>query len=768
MTTLKGGLSLSVFILGLTSMVSQILLLRELITIFYGNELAIGIMLASWLFWVSIGSLAGAKLVISLGLTQLLNAFILPISLFAVSCVTKIIPGYAPGEIIGIFAMMGISFLLLAPVCFIFGISWASACRTATQGKDSPLKIGHIYIYEALGAAAGGFLFNFVLAKWVNPYTSCLILSGLSLVSSLLLFIRPSLKRLAISLLLADIFLILFNYPYEMEHLSRKLRWKPLEVIASKNSIYGNITVTRLKTQVSLFEQGLHLFTTKDILTQEEIAHYPLLQHQNPKRVLLIGGGIGGTLTELLKHPVERVDYCELDPLIIQLSKANLPTEELIPLNDPRVNVHHIDGRLFVKNGQKNTYDIIIVNLPEPFTAQVNRFYSLEFYREADRILSPGGIISFAITSSENYISPEQADVLASIFKTLRSVFPDVKVFPGDTNYFFGSKNIDTLTDDPSLLLARLKKRGIATQYVETYLKFKLSSDRLTYLTTAIKEAKDAKINRDFAPIGYFYDMVLWSAHFSTKAQNVFKALYRINILWLLIPLVMCAIVFSFIIIIKKEKARELPVHISILTTGTSEVVFQLVVILAFQVLYGYVYYKLGLIFASFMAGLVLGSVWINKKMACLKDDYSFYLKSQGAIVLYPLLLPVIFFILGFIGHRISVVGIADVIFTLLPAVAGFIGGLQFPLANKLCISKAPVKTAAILYGLDLLGSCAGALFASSVLLPILGTTQTCVILSLINLVVFWLLSLSSKIASGKASCDFAQSRRSLSHCSGS
>lgn len=749
MTTPKKGLIFSVLTIGFTSTVGQLLLLRELITIFYGNELTIGVMLASWLFWVSIGSLAGTKLSCNLGLILLLNAFILPCALFSTSFITKIIPGYTPGEIIGIFPVVGISFLLLAPACFIVGISWSLACKEAIRHTDSPLQIGRIYIYEAVGAAAGGFLFSFVLAKWVGPYTSCFILSGLNISAAMLLFTPTPLKRAAAvkvwgSLLLVSLSLTLFNYPQIIERLSRELRWKPLEVITSKNSIYGNISVIKFKEKFSLFENGLHLFTTEDILTQEETAHYPLLQHQNPETVLLIGGGLGGTIRELLKHPVERIDYCELDPLIIKLSKAHLPKEELLPLNDPRVNLHYIDGRLFIKKSLKNAYDVIIINLPEPFTAQLNRFYSLEFYKEAKEILSPDGIISFGITSSENYISPEQAQLLASIFKTLKQVFPMVLVFPGDTNYFFGSKDIAQLTDNPSVLTYRLKDRGISTKYIEPYLKFKLSPERLAYIGAAIKESESmAKLNRDFAPIGYFYDMVLWSSHFTTRAQHIFEILYRMNILWFILPIFVCAVLFSFIV--KMKRAKNLAVELSILTTGASELVFQLVVILAFQVLYGYVYYKLGLIFASFMAGLILGSIWINKKMADLKNDYSCYLISQCAIVVYPLLLPSIFYILRCVGNRVTLREFTETIFAFLPAIAGFIGGWQFPLANKLCRTADASKMAGRLYGLDLFGSCVGALFASSILLPVLGIPQTCLILSMVNVSILWLLILSRK-----------------------
>lgn len=726
------------FLIGLTSMVGQILLLRELITIFYGNELSIGIILASWLFWVAIGSWISEWLKTNPGAVLLLNAFFLPLNIF-IARIAGIFLHSTPGEIIGIFHIALYSFAALCPMCLLLGMGWTSACKMATKEKSNPSQIGWVYIIEGCGSVAGGLLFNLLIIKGSHPFLIALILSATNILASYLAFSRPILKSVTVILFILVVISGFSGLPDSLENYSQELRWRPLDLILSKNSIYGNIAVTKWGGQYSLFQNGLHLFTTKDTLTQEEIAHYPLLEHPEPKRVLLIGGGLGGTLDELLKHPVERVDYVEIDPLIIQFAKRYLPAEELTALNDPRVHLHHIDGRLFVKNRLDHTYDVIIINLPEPFTAQLNRFYSLEFYSEIERLLSPDGVISFGVTSSENYISQGQGRLLASIFATLKDIFAEVKVFPGDTNYFFGTKKLGLLTYNPYTLIDRLKERGIGTKYVENYLRWKLTKERIVYLESSIKESRDAKINKDFAPIGYFYDMILWSTHFSSKAQDIFGILYRMNIIWCILPIFISLIVLSFVV--KKERFKDLPVFLSILTTGTSEIVFQIVVILAFQILYGYVYYKVGLILASFMLGLVIGSMFINNKMVNLKNDYLVYLVSQVAIVLYPLILPLIFFLLDALRNVFPPFTI-EVIFILLPSVAGFIGGFQFPLANKICLQNrhSAAKLAGKLYGLDLLGSCVGALFASSILLPILGIMQTCLVLSLLNLSVLSLL----------------------------
>ncbi|GAI11733.1 unnamed protein product, partial [marine sediment metagenome] len=217
-----------------------------------------------------------------------------------------------------------------------------------------------------------------------------------------------------------------------MRQASLDLRWRTYHLLTSQNSIYGNLVVTEKDNTYSFFNNGLYNFTVPDKLTSERIAHFALLEHPEPRKVLLIGGGVSGVLKEILKHPVEKVDYLELDPLMITLAKEYLYSTEEYALDDRRVEVKNIDGRLFVKQ-TSDKYDIVIVNLPQPFTAQINRFYTVEFFKDARKILKEKGILFFGITSSPNYISEEQRNLLVSLNESLKKVFAEVRVIPGDT-----------------------------------------------------------------------------------------------------------------------------------------------------------------------------------------------------------------------------------------------------------------------------------------------------------------------------------------------
>ena len=180
------------------------------------------------------------------------------------------------------------------------------------------------------------------------------------------------------------------------------------------------------------------------------------------------------------------------------------------------------------------------------------------------------------------------------------------------------------------------------------------------------------------------------------------------------------------------------------MTTGFAEINFQIAVIISFQVIYGYVFYKLGIIITSFMVGLAAGGWLISSIMRRITDGMKLFRWTQASICIYPLILPVVFFFLsGTRSATLSWLG-ANVIFAFLPAVAGFIGGFQFPLAGKICLEGGgePGRVAGLSNGLDLVGACCGALVAAAFLVPILGIFGSCLLVAVINVTVLSVLLL--------------------------
>jgi spermidine synthase len=714
-------------LIGISSIIAQIVILRELLVFFSGNELSIGIILANWLFWTTIGSWLGGKLssriqqpINVLAFSEIFLSFFLLATIIALRSIKLFVP-LTSGEILGIMPIWLYSFVLLAGICFVNGFLFVIGCR-AVEGENKRSSegiVGKVYILESLGSAFGGFVCSFLFLRYLNTLQIIFLLIIANLLSAGILCKR--IRLLVYSCLVIILIFIFSGSLIILDQNSRQWQWKKTKILSSRDSIYGNITVTKQGSIYSFYENGLLAFNFPDELSNEESSHLTLLQHPEPKKILFIGGGAGGVINEALKyHSISSIDYIELDPLFIDLAKQFLNNPAL---DNPKVSIYNIDGRRFLDN-TPTLYDVIIVNLPDPNTAQINRFYTKEFFKNVYDHLSDNGVFSIGVTSSENYISPELGDFLRCIHYTLKEIFPAIKVIPGDYCRFIASKNIGFITDDYKVLEKRL---SVDTKYVrDYYLGDKLSAGRLQYLWNELLSKPAKFMNTDFHPVCYYYNITFWSTYFNDLFKNVFQLAGKLK-LWHFSFLLICVLCVPKI---NRNKA----VLLAIMTSGFSEISFQVVTLLAFQVVYGYVYYKLGIIFTSFMVGLALGSFYINRILHDLKNEYALFIKTQIAIVLYPLLLPLIFYFFARF-EKLSYVG-ENIVFTYIPIIAGFIGGFQFPLGNKIYLNnrKDIGSTVGVTYGIDLFGSCIGVFLISAFILPILGIMNTCFVTVIVNL----------------------------------
>jgi len=154
------------------------------------------------------------------------------------------------------------------------------------------------------------------------------------------------------------------------------------DVVVFKSKSYGNVLVLDGVIQVTERDEFAY---------QEMLSHLPLASHPNPKQVLVIGGGDGGVLREIIKHKtVEQVTICEIDKMVIETSKKFLP-DLAVGFNDPRVNVFIGDGYAYMKS-KPGVFDVIIVDSSDP-VGPAETLYQLEFYQYMKAALRPGGII---------------------------------------------------------------------------------------------------------------------------------------------------------------------------------------------------------------------------------------------------------------------------------------------------------------------------------------------------------------------------------------
>ncbi|MGD2246227.1 MAG: fused MFS/spermidine synthase [Candidatus Aminicenantes bacterium] len=690
------------FLLGFLALSFQIFLLREFSAHFYGNEITFGFILAAWLLWGGIGSIVASKM--SFSQTRFIHAYYLVILLFPV-CLTglrfsRFILNILPGEITGIIPMLISSLTLSFCISFPLGILFVFNAHFL-RGN-----LYQVYLLESFGSAFAGLTVYFLLIPFFSNWHGAAIVGGIALLLSLLIFGEKRRSFLPLTILIFLVIFCLLDLP------SQKIYWKPFHLAQSKDTPYGKLQVIQTEEQVSFYNNNLHDFSYPNLASSEESVHFALLQNPEAENILLIGGGAAGSLRQILKYPRARVDYVELDPEIIRFSFRYLPEGEQKILKNERVQIFYQDGRAFLTEIQKK-YDMIILNLPAPATAQINRFYTKEFFLKAKEQLTAQGIFSFRVPSAENYISPELQDFLSSLYYTLKEAFPVVEIVPGDTNIFLASTR--SLSIDSEELSQKIDELDLQNTYVSPQILFsRLNPLRLDRIDEKVSSGEKT-INLDFSPISYFYNSVLWSTQFIGIEKKIFIFFSSLPPFWLLdFPLIIF-VLFLITLWWRKKKTSFFLVPLAVM--GFTTIVVEIIVIISFQTLYGYLYQRIALLLTSFMVGLFLGSLRGKKRK---KFNFIPLLLIQAGFLLLLLL-----FQLTLKLHP------PEIFFFLYLLALGFLGGDLFVVSNHLFLEEK--KDYGLGYGLDLLGSFFGALTASSLLIPLIGLPHLLTYLFLLN-----------------------------------
>src|SRR4030042_2417534 len=272
-------LKVSLFIMGLSGLTAQIILLIELLISFLGNELTLGVILANWLILVAIGSFFIGKSVEKVDkkleffvVFQLVFTIAFPIAIFLCRIFKNILLS-TPEEALGFAPIWYSSFIILLPVSLPYGALFTYGCKLYSQySNEEASSVGKVYLFETIGAITGGLLLSFLLIQYFNSFTIAFLISLLnSLMPIFLLWRRPGSPEVAsqkVLMILSILLALLFAYALlpqtssAIHQLSIRSQWKNLNVIHNENSIYGNITVTKRGEQFTFYNDGVPSITT--------------------------------------------------------------------------------------------------------------------------------------------------------------------------------------------------------------------------------------------------------------------------------------------------------------------------------------------------------------------------------------------------------------------------------------------------------------------------------------------------------------------------
>ena len=218
---------------------------------------------------------------------------------------------------------------------------------------------------------------------------------------------------------------------------------------------------------------GLIMATEKDeYIYHEMITHVPMAVNPNIKKVLIIGGGDGGTAREILRYAsVEKVDMIEIDERVVRLCQKYMPVTACKLDNDERLHMYFEDGLAFVKNSPAEAYDLILVDSTDPIGPGEGLFTN-DFYQNCNRVLSEDGIL---INQHESPYYPAYCHEMKRSHSKIKNNFPVAMVYQfhmptyasGHWLFGFASKKYNPLENFDS---NKWKKLGLKTRYYNTNL----------------------------------------------------------------------------------------------------------------------------------------------------------------------------------------------------------------------------------------------------------------------------------------------------------
>ncbi|MBW2603107.1 MAG: hypothetical protein JRE28_02170 [Deltaproteobacteria bacterium] len=661
---------------GISSVVTQLLIIREFLAQFQGNEFIIALILFNWLVLGGIGTILARRVTRDLwaatanrlGWLSLILAGMPAVQILAIRFLRDVF--FIHGSSVGFYPTLSYSFLIVAPYCLMIGFVLPySLFVIRAQKPDYPG--ARIYIMDNLGDVSGGALFSFALVFLVTPLKAVFVANLPLLFTACLLLFRTSFRsRIAVYLGTGVAFIILiagiFLEPASLLQPSGKL-------VYYEESRYGRIEVQKDQEQFTLFVGGVPLFGTQNLSMAEETVHYPLAQLSRVQNILLISAE-GGMMTEVEKYRPASIDYVELDPKVAEVEFRFKMIKKI-----PGLKVINQDGRAYLEKSNK-IYDAIIVNLSEPDTYQINRFFTDRFFELARRHLARYGVLSFAMKGFENYLAEPQRQKISSLYNTVSDYFKHVLLLPGQKIFFLcSSRPLDT--DIPKLL----DQKNISTRYIKGYYYGNLNDERIERLNALIDPLTPK--NRDDYPQLMRLMFQQWFAKFSTSPTGFIAVLA-----------VACMV---YLIRISAEE-------FVLFSTGFTVMGSELLVIFAFQIFFGYIYFQIGLIVTVFLAGLLPGA-WFGHRFR-----YSSRQTLALADGLLILLMGVLIVVLkqGSYGLPVS-------FFLFYGFVVSLICGFQFPVALYLRGGDAPAVTRT--FSADLIGAAFGTLMTSVVLIPYFG-----------------------------------------------
>jgi predicted membrane-bound spermidine synthase/Na+-translocating ferredoxin:NAD+ oxidoreductase RnfG subunit len=475
-----------------------------------------------------------------------------------------------------------------------------------------------------------------------------------------------------------------------------------------------------------------------DEATAGRIAAIGLCQNPDAERILVIGSGLG-LCYEFLRLPQTKIiTWTHCDNEYVQMVNKFIPPR--LKINDERLEASSDDVRSLLAK-KKQYYDIVILNLPDATSSVLNRYYTLEFYRQVKEALRSKGVLQVRVAGGENIMGTELINLGASTKLTLEEAFSRVVLTPGEDTWFITSDS-ENLTGNPGTLRDRFASiKGGSDVFppeglLSVYLPDRAAAALENYSTADLPG--EFLVNRDSRPLTHLYSLLLAAKQSEAPVTIFVKHLALAGPLAFVIPiLVFIALRIIYSIrdsrysILDEHQASGFDSTFLVFSSGWLGIGVVIVVMYLYQTRFGSLYLHIGVISSVFMVGLTIGAVLIRHLLLgpCFRRG-KLVPTEAGRKIQPQILLFVVILVHALILSTIAFWPAEEwthLIFAGSFVLCGLCAGCYFPLAaRQLADSGFEVGQAGSkLEMADHLGASAGGLLTGLILVPVLGAKST-------------------------------------------
>ena len=749
--------------IGAFTLASQTLLFREYLVSCGGNELSIAVFFAAWLFWIAVGATVASK---SSGRIETARLFLPLVTLYPAFVVVQAlmtlelrsIAGVDAVELFPLSRLLAVTWLVNCPVSFLTGFLFQAGClfsagASRSEARDQGQLAARLYAFEALGGFVGGLVVTGLLWRMWHPF----VVLGVASISLLLaaLSVSRALRAWfstigAAGFLAVAVVALVTPLEGSIEGWLSMERWESTmpsaDLVEITESPFQQISVGELPGQTVFLANGVVVASTADDVDHAVTAALLFAQHPDSQRVLVVGLGSEGLVPHLLRYDVVEVVVVSIDASFHEIVLEQHASAARA-FADPRVTISFRDVRELLRdrNAQSQpSFDLVLVNVPDPETAFLNRFYTVDFYLAVRSALAQDGVLATHISAGENYAGTELVQYGRSVYSSLHAVFAHVVVTPGEKAWFFASPTEHRLSLDSSVLTERLS--GLERRdesfppdaFSSIVPQERLAATLARFESTGGLSPRDL-INSDSRPISLFLNLLVVGERAGVGWGTFARALRALGLWVFLVPLaILLAFRLTFRATTKVPDRACRHNGIALLGVfGAVSMCLYILLLVSFQNRFGHLFLSVGLLSALFMLGLFGGGV--GGSALFLRTErlrfWPAHLTCAVAIVLC-VGLPGLTSGIGSMSSQLALS-----LYYLLFLCTGTICGLAFPAAGYF-VERAetnPGKVAGVLESADHWGGALGALAVGVFAIPVLGVVGTASLLAAIVLAAWFL-----------------------------